>query len=89
MQCMPGSFLSDLNWWITAIEIPVFTALFWLIFRTRDELSNYKLKVAEDYAETSDVKTLEHRLTSHLLRIEAKLDVTALKAERNQNHEPR
>ncbi len=89
MQCGAESFFNDLNWWITAIEIPVLTALFWLIFKTRDELSNYKLKVAEDYAETSDVKTLEHRLTSHLLRIEAKLDVTALKAERNHNHDAR
>lgn len=72
----------DLNWWITVIEIPVISALFWIIWRTREELAAHKLKVAEDYAETSDVKILEHRLTSHLLRIEAKLDVTALKTER-------
>jgi hypothetical protein len=84
MQCMA----SDLNWWITVIEIPVITGLFWMIWRTRDELSSHRLKVAEDYAERGDVKSLEQRLTSYLLRIEAKLDVTALKAERN-DHERR
>jgi hypothetical protein len=74
--------MNDLNWWITVIEIPVMSLMFWLIWRTREELTAHKLKIAEDYAERSDVKTLEQRLTAHLLRIEAKLDVTALKAER-------
>ena len=82
MQCLQEAQFADVNWWITVIEIPVITCLFWLIWRTREDLADHKVKVAEDYAETSDVKILEHRLTSHLLRIEAKLDVTALKTER-------
>ncbi|MCB1562892.1 MAG: hypothetical protein KDJ75_04890 [Alphaproteobacteria bacterium] len=47
----------------------------------RDALSAFKLEVAKNYASHSDLRELEGRLTSHLLRIEAKLDTTALKAE--------
>lgn len=42
----------------------------------REGLSAYKLEVAKSYAQTSDMKDLEERLTRHLLRIEAKLDLT-------------
>jgi len=40
----------------------------------RERLSLYKLDVAKDYASIACLKDLERRLTSHLLRIEAKLD---------------
>jgi hypothetical protein len=86
MSCMEPHIMNDLNWWITVIEIPVMSIMFWLIWRTREDLTAHKLKIAEDYAERSDVKILEQRLTAHLLRIEAKLDVTALKTER-MSHE--
>ena len=46
-----------------------------------EALSSYKLEVAKTYAALSDVKELELRLVSHLLRIEAKLDTTAMKTE--------
>lgn len=83
---------NDLSWWITVVDLPAMSALFWLIWRTRREveyennrmremLASYKLEVAGHYARNSDLQALEKRLTSHLLRIEAKLDVTALKAE--------
>lgn len=79
-------------WWITAIELPVLSALFWLIFRhkkdgdkealaLREALMAFKLEVAKSYASIADVKDLEVRIVAHLLRIEAKLDRTALKAE--------
>ena len=48
----------------------------------RDALSAFKLEVAKNYASQRDLRALEHRLVEHLLRIEAKLDSTALKAER-------
>lgn len=48
----------------------------------RDALSGFKLEVAKNYASHNDLKELETRLVGHLLRIEAKLDRTALKAER-------
>lgn len=48
----------------------------------RESLSAYKLEVAKTYAVSSDVKELEKRLIEHLIRIEAKLDKTALKTER-------
>ena len=81
-----------LGWWIAVVEIPVLSALFWMIWHGRrdweqglrelnDDLSDHKLDVARNYARTGDLRELEGRLTSHLLRIEAKLDVTALKAE--------
>ncbi len=48
----------------------------------REALSAFKLEVAKTYAAVSDLKDLESRLVGHLLRIESKLDVTALKTER-------
>jgi hypothetical protein len=86
------TLMSDLSWWITAIEIPVLSSLFWLCWRNknevdrslllvRKELMEFRIEVAKSYAQASDVKELEARLTSHLLRIEAKLDTTALKTE--------
>lgn len=86
------TLMSDLGWWVTAIEIPVLSSLFWLFWRNknevdraliviRKELTEFRIDVARSYAQASDVKELEGRLTSHLLRIEAKLDTTALKTE--------
>ena len=89
-------------WWVTAVEIPIITGLFWLIWRTREEsesaverlqsqlnqrcsqlreaLGAFKLEVAKTYACHTDLRELETRLVEHLLRIEMKLDKTALKA---------
>ncbi len=47
----------------------------------REALSAFKLEVAKSYASISDMKELETRLVGHLLRIEAKLDSTAMKTE--------
>ena len=49
----------------------------------REALHAFKLEVAKNYASHADLRALETRLTAHLLRIEGKLDKTALKAERN------
>jgi hypothetical protein len=94
---------NDLTWWITMIELPVITALFWLIWQIRaesqrkieylqrvvelrseqlrDSLAAFKLEAAQNYASQTALRDLESRLVQHLLRIEAKLDKTALKAE--------
>lgn len=40
----------------------------------RETLAAYKLEVAKSYASIAYLKDVERRLTSHLLRIEAKLD---------------
>ncbi len=47
----------------------------------REALNAFKLEVAKTYASHTDLRDLEGRLVSHLLRIESKLDATALKAE--------
>lgn len=47
----------------------------------REGLAAFKLEVAKSYASVSDLRDLEARLVSHLLRIEVKLDSTALKTE--------
>ena len=47
----------------------------------RDGLNAHKLEVAKSYASVRDMNALEKRLVSHLERIEAKLDATALKTE--------
>ncbi len=100
---MDTIFNSGLIWWITAVDLPVMSGLFWLTFRIRHEaedaidllhetlevrssqlreaLAAFKLEVAKSYASVSDMKDLEKRIVSHLLRIEAKLDQTALKTE--------
>ena len=46
----------------------------------REALGAFKLEVAKTYASHTDLRDLETRLVSHLLRIESKLDATALKA---------
>ncbi len=96
-------FSQELVWWITVIDLPAMTGLFWLIWRTRQDndravdhlhqlldrrsdqlreaLHAFKLEVAKAYASQTDMRDLEKRLVNHLLRIEAKLDATALKAE--------
>ena len=47
----------------------------------RDNLSAYKLEVAKNYASISYIKDVERRLTSHLVRIENKLDKTSRQGE--------
>jgi len=96
-------FDSGLIWWITAVDLPVISGMFWLIFNIRAEanaamdalnetldvrtaqlkegLLAFKLEVAKSYASVMEMKDLEARIVSHLLRIEAKLDQTALKTE--------
>ena len=44
------------------------------VSRLRDNLAAYKLEVAKSYASITYLKEVERRLTSHLLRIEDKLD---------------
>ena len=72
-------------WWIAVIELPVLSALFWMVWNSRREfetailainqaLANHRIEVARTYAQTRDVRIIENRLTAHLLRIEAKLD---------------
>ena len=68
-------------WWITAIEVPALAGMLALILKLRDSLASEKLEAIKLFASVSAVRELEQRLVSHLLRIEAKLDKTALKAE--------
>jgi len=43
----------------------------------RGALADYKLDVAQNYASIGLLKDVETRLTEHLLRIEAKLDLSS------------
>lgn len=89
-----SSIFEAFGWWIAVIELPALSALFWMIWTGRreveealshlkDDLAEHKIEIAKTYAQVRDLRLLENRLTAHLLRIEAKLDVTALKAEKN------
>ena len=93
---MDLTFPSHMIWWVTVVDIPVATALFWMIWRgrkdtegrldslhklldtrhsqMRESLAAYKLEVAKTYSTQSEMRNLEGRLVSHLLRIESKLD---------------
>ena len=94
---------SGLIWWITVIDIPAMSTLFFMLMRTRinhqksinetrellelrsnqlkESLSTLRLETARTYARINDVKDIELRIVKHLLRIEEKLDRTAVKAE--------
>lgn len=48
----------------------------------REALAAFKLEAAKTYAGHGDLRAAEGRLVAHLLRIEAKLDKTALTAAR-------
>ena len=76
-------FPDQLIWWITAVDVPMITAFVFSINRIRSAIEElrerftaYKLEVAQNYASINNVKDLEARLISHLLRIETKLDNT-------------
>ncbi|MBC8337133.1 MAG: hypothetical protein H8E39_00440 [Alphaproteobacteria bacterium] len=93
---MQDSWTLNIIWWITAVELPALTGLFWLGWRNRRDaddaiidarhefetglrhlregLAAYKLEVAKSYASIPYLKEVERRLTSHLVRIENKLD---------------
>lgn len=77
--------MSEIMWWISVIEIPALVGLLALCLKLRDVQAADRLEAMKSYAPLRDVRDLEKRLVSHLLRIEAKLDVTALKAERLAN----
>jgi hypothetical protein len=44
------------------------------VSRARDELSEFKLEVARTYVPLSLIRDVDQRLSSHLLRIEGKLE---------------
>ena len=44
------------------------------VISQRERLAAYKLEVAQHYASISYIKEVERRLTTHLVRIEDKLD---------------
>jgi hypothetical protein len=82
---MDKNIMELFGWWIAVIELPILSALFWLIWNSRKEFENglmkinhalaeHRIHVARTYAETRDLRIIENRLTAHLLRIEAKLD---------------
>ncbi|MBU6234526.1 MAG: hypothetical protein KGQ41_01665 [Alphaproteobacteria bacterium] len=70
-----------LIWWVTAIELPALAGLLALVLKMRETLAAEKLDAMRSFASVAAVRELEQRLVSHLLRIEAKLDTTALKTE--------
>ena len=90
---LPGVIL----WWIVAVDIPLVTLFLISLNRLRREMSDtfghlqngiadYKLEVARSYASINQLKDVEGRLIAHLLRIESKLDSTALKAHTLYNN---
>ncbi|MBL8639754.1 MAG: hypothetical protein JNK24_05305 [Alphaproteobacteria bacterium] len=90
---MNETLFSQIDNWITVVELPALSALFWMIWHGRREtdgeidalkgqLSAHQIEIARHYAPSRDLHTLENRLTAHLLRIESKLDATALKTEK-------
>lgn len=86
------NFLSTtLLQWIAIVDAPLITAFIITFTRLRgdvnrqieklrEKLNACKLDMAQNYASVNQVKDLEARLIAHLLRIETKLDNTALKA---------
>jgi hypothetical protein len=78
---MESFFEGGVLWWMTAIEVPALAGLLALVLRLRDAIAEERLEAMKSFASIGAVRELEQRLVSHLLRIEAKLDTTALKTE--------
>ncbi|NBX65897.1 MAG: hypothetical protein EBQ96_02770 [Proteobacteria bacterium] len=78
---MENLFSQDLLWWIKVIELPALAGLLALVIKTREEVVAGKIESLRNFATVSAMREVEQRLVSHLLRIEAKLDKTALKTE--------
>ena len=87
---------AQLSWWIAAVDVPLAAAFLaaFAQFRStvtrqideiRERFNAYKLEVAQNYASINHVKDLEARVVAHLLRIETKLDNTALKIYRGDD----
>lgn len=79
---MTPDMIGPAMWWISVIEVPALVGLFALILNVMRDLANFRLFVTQNFASFAQTRELEQRLTAHLLRIEAKLDTTALKTER-------
>ena len=54
------------------------------VSRTRDELAEFKLEVARTYVPLSLIRDVDQRLSSHLLRIDGKLE--GLRRSEGQHH---
>jgi hypothetical protein len=54
------------------------------VSRARDELAEFKLEVARTYVPLSLIRDVDQRLSSHLLRIEGKLE--GLRRSEGQHH---
>ncbi|MCB1537982.1 MAG: hypothetical protein H6865_05345 [Rhodospirillales bacterium] len=78
---MEAFFEDGVAWWVSAIELPALAGLLALVMHQRELMAQEKLEAMRNFASIAAVRELEQRLASHLLRIEAKLDATALKAE--------
>jgi hypothetical protein len=79
-------------WWLVTVDMPIAAGVLVMISRMRREfeqtlqqintaIHDHKLEVARAYAPLNHVRDLEQRLVAHLLRIESKLDNTALKTQ--------
>jgi hypothetical protein len=78
---METVFSEGLLWWIKVIELPALAGLLALVIKIREDINIEKIEAIRNFASVNAVRELEQRLVSHLLRIEAKLDTTALKTE--------
>ncbi len=92
---MDDHFLPTLIGWIIAVDVPLLTAFLMMgarfkrdvdqsLTQMRDALALYKLDVAQAYASIQQVKDLEARLVSHLLRIETKLENSMYSSHRDK-----
>jgi Na+-transporting NADH:ubiquinone oxidoreductase subunit NqrB len=75
----------DWTLWMTLAVIPALSAMFWWVWRVQaqlvelesqllNQLADFKLDVAKNYASNFSLRETEARLVAHLNRIEAKLD---------------
>ena len=69
-----GGILNAVGWPVLFVLGIVSWKLYQRIQQVKDELSDYKLHVAEKYATTAAVQGMEKRIVDHLTRIETRLD---------------
>ena len=71
---MQETWTIDVMWWISAFLSLMEREVRELDEQRRANLDAFKLEVAKSYASITALKDVERRLTSHLVRIEQKLD---------------
>lgn len=67
------------TWFIEIIAVPVIGWLVYMVSKTKADLSDHKLHVAEKYVQKEDAEKAENKIYDMLKTLNAKLDTLLMK----------